>query len=358
MVSYQTAWLKYHFPEEYLCAMFNNTQQDEFGPLLEDCSVFNLQLLPPDINRSFYDFVLENGKIRYGFSGMKGIGSKNSDLFAQIEEERGKGFYSSPFQLTERMSARGEEWNITNSMLLTLCKAGAFDYYCKNREALCGMIEKGEEEDDAVRLLAPDITQNWIDETEILGTPLSSDLLGDYQDDAYYGCIPIKDLGSQKKGKLDVFGAVLSAEEKNSARGTSYFILNLRGKTGSVEIPAFGRAYEKYHSRIQRMPGTVVRITCSCQGNGKIFIESIRGMKDKKEEYGVILETEKQIFDAEKFIQKEVNGPCVLHILFRMVKNKNTGKLSPSKGRVAKPIEVTRETIENLKKCGIPVSKY
>ena len=66
LVAYQTAWLKYNYPNEFLCAMFNNKPVDKFGPLIEDCRALNIELLPPDINRSGSTFRLEDGKIRYG----------------------------------------------------------------------------------------------------------------------------------------------------------------------------------------------------------------------------------------------------------------------------------------------------
>ena len=45
-VSYQTAWLKYHYPTEYICAMFNNKDQDEYAPMIEDCMNYNIKLIP------------------------------------------------------------------------------------------------------------------------------------------------------------------------------------------------------------------------------------------------------------------------------------------------------------------------
>lgn len=74
VVSYQTAWLKYHYPVEFLCAMFNNKSQDDYKPLLADMAYYGIKLLPPDINRSYYDFVIEDDGIRYGIAGSKALG--------------------------------------------------------------------------------------------------------------------------------------------------------------------------------------------------------------------------------------------------------------------------------------------
>src|SRR5699024_5283372 len=73
IVSYQTAWLKYHYPAEFLCDMFNNKDQEGYAPLVDDCASYGIALLLPEINRSESGFVVGWDTIRSGLDGKMGL---------------------------------------------------------------------------------------------------------------------------------------------------------------------------------------------------------------------------------------------------------------------------------------------
>lgn len=93
IISYRTAWLKHYYPEEFYCSLFNNTikEQDQLVKYIYACKERGIAVEPPDINRSGALFTIDNGTIRFGLGGIKGIGEK---ACAQILESRTREFAS------------------------------------------------------------------------------------------------------------------------------------------------------------------------------------------------------------------------------------------------------------------------
>ena len=131
-ISYQTAYLKANFPLEFLTASINleidNT--DKIYLFLMEAKKFNIAVLLPDINHSKAEFIIEDGKIRFGLAGLKGVGKKIVDL---IVKERGKGGqFKDIFDFFERISDIG----INKKVFENLVKSGAFDSLKINRHSL------------------------------------------------------------------------------------------------------------------------------------------------------------------------------------------------------------------------------
>lgn len=118
VISYQTAWLKYHYPVEYMCSVMNHADTKKLPSLLYECRKMNIKILPPDINRSQIGFSINNdGDIIYGLRSIKGISSHASWI---IEERNRNGFYESFLDFLVRAH---ENKGVTE----TLIKAGTFD---------------------------------------------------------------------------------------------------------------------------------------------------------------------------------------------------------------------------------------
>ena len=118
VISYQTAWLKYHYPVEYMCSVMNHADTKKLPSLLYECRKMNINILPPDINRSQIGFCINNdGDIIYGLRSIKGISSHASWI---IEERNRNGFYESFLDFLVRAH---ENKGVTE----TLIKAGTFD---------------------------------------------------------------------------------------------------------------------------------------------------------------------------------------------------------------------------------------
>lgn len=137
-VSYQTAWLKYHYPVEFLCAMFNNKEQKDYAPLLEDCHILGVKLLPPDINASFYDFVIEGDSIRFGFRGIKGIGDAVRPFVQNICKNREKETYKSIQDCLKKNIIIVQDFAsiLPHGIVSAMINVGMFDAMGYNRESL------------------------------------------------------------------------------------------------------------------------------------------------------------------------------------------------------------------------------
>ncbi len=124
-VAYQTAYLKAHYPSEYMAAVLNHAGSiEKITFFMEECKKMGLTVLGPDINESQNGFAVnQKGEIRFGFSGLKGVGE---NAIENIIEERTKhGHYNSIFDLTKRVVQR----SVNRKSLESLIYAGAFDCF-------------------------------------------------------------------------------------------------------------------------------------------------------------------------------------------------------------------------------------
>ncbi|NDE10511.1 MAG: DNA polymerase III subunit alpha, partial [Chitinophagia bacterium] len=124
-VAYQTAYLKAHYPSEYMAAVLNHAGSiDKITFFMEECKRMGLKVLGPDINESQNGFAVnQKGEIRFGFSGLKGVGE---NAIENIIEERTKhGNFTSAFDLAKRVNQRAAN----KKSLESLIYSGAFDCF-------------------------------------------------------------------------------------------------------------------------------------------------------------------------------------------------------------------------------------
>ncbi len=124
-VAYQTAYLKAHYPSEYMAAVLNHAGSiDKITFFMEECKRMGLTVLGPDINESNNGFAVnQKGEIRFGFSGLKGVGENAIECI--IEERTKHGHYSSVFDLAKRINQRAAN----KKSLESLIYSGAFDCF-------------------------------------------------------------------------------------------------------------------------------------------------------------------------------------------------------------------------------------
>ncbi len=136
-VAYQTAYLKAHYPKQFMAAMITSIF-DNSAKILEytqECQRLNINILPPDINKSFSDFTVEGDNIRYGLSAIKNVGKSFVEILCQEREESGdfKGFYD----FCKRMANK----DFNKRAIESLIKVGAFDQFPPNRRQLYNNFE-------------------------------------------------------------------------------------------------------------------------------------------------------------------------------------------------------------------------
>ena len=122
VVAYQTAWLKTHYPAEFMAALMTSVQDrpDKIALYIANCKTMNIGILPPDINESLSNFSVSDGNIRFGLSAIKGVGSNN--ITSIIKNRSNEGNFKSLHQFLDRMGS-----NINSKTIESLIYAGAFD---------------------------------------------------------------------------------------------------------------------------------------------------------------------------------------------------------------------------------------
>lgn len=135
ILAYKTAWLKNHYPAEYMCSLLSNSFTDKVSSYISECARMGIAVLAPDVNKSRTEFVAENGNIRFGFCAVKSLGDGFSD---QILKERAQSGEFTGFEnFVSRMSERG----MNKKQLEALVRCGACDGFGKTRAALLSVYE-------------------------------------------------------------------------------------------------------------------------------------------------------------------------------------------------------------------------
>jgi DNA polymerase-3 subunit alpha len=124
-VAYQTAYLKAHYPPEYMAAVLNNASNlEKITFFMEECKRMGLDVLPPDVNESFNGFAVnKRGQVRFGLSGLKGVGEAAIENI--IEERERNGPYVSIFDMVKRVNQRA----VNKKSMEALAMSGAFDCF-------------------------------------------------------------------------------------------------------------------------------------------------------------------------------------------------------------------------------------
>ena len=143
LLAYQTAYLKAHFPVEFMAALLsgdipgrNFKRKDSLVEHLEDCARMNITVVPPDVNSSNVDFTVADNKIFFGLSAVKGCGGGAGAAIAAARKKG--GLFKSIFDFCERV----DPTECNKSTIETLIKAGAFDTLGARRSQLMASVEK------------------------------------------------------------------------------------------------------------------------------------------------------------------------------------------------------------------------
>ena len=136
-VAYQTAYLKCHYPVEYLSALLSSVSdnKDQTQLYIEEAQKYNIKVLPPDINHSYLEYTPDGDNIRFGLAAIKQVGEAVVDAIIKEREENGE--FTSIFDFCKRVDAKF----VNKKSLEGLIKAGAFSNIAKSRKQLFNNIE-------------------------------------------------------------------------------------------------------------------------------------------------------------------------------------------------------------------------
>ena len=284
-VSYQTGWLKAHYPSEFQGAnsRMNKNNMTAKRASMADCKKQSIKVLNPDVNESESNFTVnKNGDIRFGMGGMKGFGANIVD--AIVKERTEHGPFTDVYDFCVRMSG-----TVNRKAMESLVNAGAFDSFGieRGRYFACGKsglqfiddlmnyasVTKQNEEDDAASLFGdaaelkvekpeppmmtvePDILEILQKEKEMVGMYLSDHPLKRYEFElnAFTNCklANLDDLVAEcergkKQMKVCVAGFINSVETKTSKSGKPYAKAVIEDFSGNYEMAFFGKDYETF----------------------------------------------------------------------------------------------------------------
>ncbi|MGP1956680.1 MAG: DNA polymerase III subunit alpha [Arsenophonus sp. NC-PE1-MAG3] len=279
LVSYQTLWLKTHYPAEFMAAVMtadmDNTEK--VVSLIDECWCIGLKVLPPDINSGLYHFhVNSSGEIVYGIGAIKGVGE--GPIKTIIESRQKKGFFKEIFDLCARINIK----KLNRRVMEKLIMSGAFDHLGPHRAALMSSLEsalkaasqhaKAEAvgQTDMFGVLAEtpeqielsyDSVAKWPEhfilegERETLGLYLTGHPITAYLSEIehYSSGLRLKDLNTTSHGEmLTVVGLVLTAKIVTSKRGNRIGICTLDDRSGRLDIILFSDTLERYQHLLEK----------------------------------------------------------------------------------------------------------
>lgn len=340
VVSYQTAYLKYYYPVEYMAALMTSVIENpsKVAEYIYACRQMNIQILSPDINRGIGNFSVDGNNIRYGLAAIKSIGRP---VIAAIIEDRDEfGPFKNLEDFISRMSVKD---GLNKRAIEHLIKSGALDclggtrkqfmsiyvqivdhvnqekkYAMTGQMTLFDMV--GEEEKEQFEIKLPDVgeysKENLLAfEKEVLGVYLSGHPLQEYEDKwrksisaTTLDFQPDEETGRVKvhDGTREIVGGMITAKTiKHTKTNQMMAFLSLEDLVGTVEVIVFPRDYEKNREYLEIDKKIFVkgRVSEEEERPSKLICETIIPFEQTKKELWV------QFSDKEDFLRNE-------HILY------------------------------------------
>ena len=318
MIAYQTAYLKAHYPVEYMTALMSAEagRDDKMALSLEECRLMNIKVLSPDINHSVADFTVEPDKssldqraIRFGFQAVKNVGTAAIDNV--LLERTGAGEFKS---FTDFV-ARVDNQKVNKKVLESLIKVGAFDKYGK-RSVMLDEIERvrakvgksGAEKNSAQGGLfdtllkdeAVSIVDDWkSDKAEFTSRELMEmerELLGIYlrehpavrtlKKSRNEWCTTIAEIDEKKGQKATVIAIIKSVKVvMTKAKNQEMAFLGLSDETGDIEAVVFPKTFAGCKDLL--IANQVISIKAKVEEREdrlSLLVESVDVVRDKGEE--------------------------------------------------------------------------
>ena len=300
-VAYQTAYLKAHYPAEYMAALMTRRHSDigEITKLMEECKSMNIPTLGPDVNESYVQFgVNKNGEIRFGLSAIKGMGA--TAAAAIVKEREANGPYKDIYDFAERVSLK----DVNRKAFESLALSGGFDCFGNQREQYLAPNNKGEvfldlivrfgqqyQEDKSQAAnslfgaMASDIAvatpplpkaEPWSSierlgkEKELVGIYLSAHPLDEYAIVLRHlcntSCAEVGDRDNREelsqRGELTFGGMVTKVTTRYNKRGEPFGIVTIEDFEGPGELALFGDDWARWQGWFKE--GSPVYVIAKC----------------------------------------------------------------------------------------------
>ncbi len=400
VVSYQTAWLKYYFPVEYMAALMTSVidNPSKVSEYIYACRQMNIKILPPDINKGEANFSVDGGDIRYGLAAIKSIG--RPVIKAIVEDREELGLFQNLEDFITRLSAK----NILNKRTIeNLIKAGALDTLGGTRKqfmsiyvqivdhvtqekknsmvgqmTLFDLVSEDQKEEFQIRM--PDVGEYSKEtllafEKEVLGIYVSGHPLeayeekwkksisattADFQLDEETGHTKVHD------GAKEIIGGMITEKTiKHTKTNQMMAFITVEDLLGTVEVVVFPRDYEKNRDYLEVDSKVFVRGRVSEEDDkpSKMICEKIIPFERTKKELWIQFPDKATFLDEEQIVygyladsdgDDEVMIYCAKErAVKKLPKNRNIGINEQILSRLMnhfgeKRIKVVEKPIENI----------
>lgn len=360
VVAYHTMYFKANFPAEYMAAVLSHNMSDikKVSFFIEECQRMNIAVDAPDINSAEGKFIARDGRIQYGMSAIKGVGS--SAIKAIVQERKENGLFQSIFDFASRIDTR----SCNKRVLESLIQAGAFDNLHPNRAQLMLTLDdvlayasRRQEESrlnqanlfggagGASSLSEPKLREckPWSNieklnrERELIGFYLSGHPLNKYMDDIRLfashslaeGALTDLTNGSS----ITIIGIITNVKNVTDRKGRPFAFLQVEDLTGNIEVIAFSDVYDRNMGLLQ--PDAIVMIQGEINrrdAQPKIIAKSMERVENLREKFQNKLSLQLQL-DTGELTGDELQNIATLFSLHKgetsvkfYIKSNGTGK--------------------------------
>jgi DNA polymerase-3 subunit alpha len=295
LIAYQTAYLKAHYPSEYMAAVLSNNMNDikQVTFFMEECKRMGLAVLGPDVNESYYKFAVnKDNAIRFGMGAIKGVGRSAVETIVQNRKENGT--YKTIFELAKRIDLRAANKKAFENLAL----AGGFDSFANTHRAqyfhaesdgltfLEKVIRYGSKHQESenssqvslfgdnseVQIPEPVVPpcDSWgtmetlRKEKEVIGIYISGHPLDDFKKEIMAFCnaelSSFGDLEKQLNRELSFAGVITDVQHKVSRNGKGWATFTIEDYSEATELRIFGEEYLKFRHFL--MINSFVYIKC------------------------------------------------------------------------------------------------
>ncbi len=279
-IAYQTAYLKAHYPVEFMAALltYEMVNTDKLAEYMDECRRMNIEVAPPDVNESGADFTVVGDRVRFGLAAVKGVGERAVEAIAHARERVGR--FDSLFHFCEHVELSA----VNRAVVESLIKCGAFDSTGARKSQLAAVLGKalgaGAQAQDDTRkgqmnfldafagdappdeVALPDIPE-WPEEKlskcekESLGLYVKHHPLGQYAERLrHFATASSGDLGQMSNGADVVLGGLIKSirvivTKTGRNVGAKMAVFDLEDLAGTVSCVIFPQDYQQFEEVIQ-----------------------------------------------------------------------------------------------------------
>jgi len=399
-IAYQTAYLKAHYPAEYMAAVLSNNMNDikSVTFFMEECKRMRLDVLGPDVNESYYKFsVNQDNAVRFGMGAIKGVG--HGAVMTIVDNRKEDGNYKSIFDFAKRIDLRAANKKAFENLAL----AGGFDgfgeahraQYFQNEGDGITFLEKAikygarhqENENSAqvslfgatsdVQIAEPEVppSEEWgtmeklAREKEVVGIYISGHPLDDFKTEMKTFCNAnialFNDLETYLNRELTFGGVVTDVQHRVSKQGKGWALFTIEDYTDTFEFRVFGEEYLKFRHFLMKNNFVYVKAfvkegwtnrETGKKSDPRIQFNSFQLLQDVMDVYAKKLSIQLNIQDIKE--DKIIELKDLLHMhpgnhMLNFVIYDNTESIKLQMPSRKQKVKISQELLDELESCDV-----